>query len=225
VRTAGPRAGSAFTHVPTGPGAAGLRGATILIFAKSGGGKSTLAAALARNGIRVADEIAFTRLERVVFQEVVPLGRALDGRTEYPSLSSLHALQDTVANLQRVHGEGRAHLLSVSIQEEMAGGPIECSIDAPVRKSCEIRPDGNVLPCSPAAALGVRNMIAEKGLAACWRDLPALYSRYATAEPAGPCVECVRASSCSGGCRALFRTANADPDLRCRFRDVAGRRL
>jgi hypothetical protein len=43
-------------------GAAETRGGLVLLFAKSGGGKSTFAAALANSGIRVADEIVFTRV-------------------------------------------------------------------------------------------------------------------------------------------------------------------
>jgi radical SAM protein with 4Fe4S-binding SPASM domain len=184
-------------------------------------GRVVITGTNATDAAAIASPLFDAGVERVVFQEVVPLGRALNGSTGFPALQALHSLQEAVACLEQEHGAGSARLLSISIQEEKAGGPVECSIDMAVRKSCEIRPGGNVQPCSPAVALGIDNMISEKGLAQCWRDLPGLFGRHGMGEPVGPCAECRKAPRCSGGCRALFKTADADPDILCRFREVA----
>jgi len=147
-----------------------------------------------------------TEVESVILQEAMPLGRAAGaGRGCLLGLDEMREVRVEVERMQRTWGEGRLHLASATLAEHDAGHPVLCSLDAKVRKSCEVRPDGNVVPCAPAGVFGVSNMIAEKGLAACWRDIPRLYARFAEEEPGGECGACGHLESCSGGCRAVSR--------------------
>ncbi|MHC5056850.1 MAG: radical SAM protein [Planctomycetota bacterium] len=147
-----------------------------------------------------------TGVERIMLQEVAPLGRAAGGgRGSLLGLEEMRAVRERVDAFRRAWGDDRLRLASSTLADHDAGRPVLCSLGARVRKSCEVRPDGNVIPCAPATVFGVRNMIAGKGLAACWRDIPRLYARFAEEEPGGKCGACDHASGCHGGCRAVAR--------------------
>ncbi len=147
-----------------------------------------------------------TGVERLMLQEAAPLGRATGGGSGVLlGLEDMMSVRESVDRIRHSWGDDRLRLASGTLADDEAGHPILCSLGARVRKSCEIRPDGNVIPCAPAAVFGVRNMIAEKGLAACWRDVPRLYARFARNEPAGACSDCRHLGPCHGGCRAVSR--------------------
>jgi radical SAM protein with 4Fe4S-binding SPASM domain len=147
-----------------------------------------------------------TRVERVMLQEAAPLGRAArGGRGSLLDLERMRDVRDCVDRIRCEWGDDRVRLASSTLAESDAGRPVLCSLGARVRKSCEVRPDGNVIPCAPATVFGVRNMIAEKGLARCWRDIPRLYARFAEEEPGAECGACGHLESCHGGCRAVSR--------------------
>jgi len=147
-----------------------------------------------------------TDVERVILQETAPLGRAAgEGSGCLLCLEEMRAVREEVERLRHSWDDERLHLASATLADHDAGHPVLCSLGAKVRKSCEVRPDGNVVPCAPAGVFGVGNMIAEKGLAACWRDIPRLYARFAEEEPGGECGACGHLESCRGGCRAVSR--------------------
>ncbi|MHC4249363.1 MAG: radical SAM protein [Planctomycetota bacterium] len=149
-----------------------------------------------------------TGVERIMLQEVAPLGRAAGGgRGSLIGLEEMREVRERVEAIRRAWGDDRVRLASSTLADHDAGRPVLCSLGGRVRKSCEVRPDGNVIPCAPATVFGVRNVLAGKGLAACWRDIPRLYARFAEEEPGGECGACVHASACHGGCRAVSRVS------------------
>jgi radical SAM protein with 4Fe4S-binding SPASM domain len=161
------------------------------------------------NHLRLAELIEPLRssgVERVILQEVTPIGRAAGaGHGSLLDLDKTLAVRERVAEIRSAWGDDRVRFSSGTLADEEAGHPVLCSIGTRVRKSCEVRPRGNVIPCAPATVFGVRNMIEEKGLAACWRDIPRLYARFASEEPDGKCPRCDHSQACHGGCRAVSR--------------------
>ncbi len=117
----------------------------------------------------------------------------------------MREVRERVERIRSAWGDDRLRLASSTLAESDAGRPVLCSLGTRVRKSCEIRPDGNVIPCAPATVFGVRNMIGEKGLARCWRDIPRLYARFAEEGPGAECGACGHLEPCHGGCRAVTR--------------------
>lgn len=143
-------------------------------------------------------------VEQIALQEVAPLGRAAcDVRRHLLDAETLAAVRAQVEEMRNKWGERLISFASTTLAEAAAGHPIPCALGARVKKSCEVRPDGNVIPCAPATACGVRNSVPEKGLRACWRDLPRLYAPFAEAPPGGNCGQCRWVASCGGGCRAV----------------------
>ncbi len=81
------------------------------------------------------------------------------------------------------------------------------------RKNAVVAPDGRVLPCHAAASLpGLAFWsVAERSLAACWRDAPGMNAFRGEAWMSEPCRSCERRLSDFGGCRcqAFALTGNA----------------
>ena len=142
-------------------------------------------------------------VENVSLQEVAPLGRAACQGESLLGLDSLRAIREEIDGMRKKWGEGFVGFSSTTLAEAEAGHPVPCTLSLRLRKGCEVRPDGNVIPCAPASAYGVRNLISEKGLRACWRDLPRLYAPFAEEPPGGRCERCRWAKACGGGCRAV----------------------
>ncbi len=160
--------------------------------------------------------------ESVSFQEVVPLGRAAGAMSEHgPDDETLSAVRRQVDDLGRRWGSARVGLTSATLSDIRGGRPTECGLGAPLKKSCEIRPDGNVVPCAPATVYGVTNFLGEKGLARAWRDLPDLYGGFAVAPLGGQCDLCLESErGCAGGCRAVSRLVTGEVSAGnplCRF--------
>ncbi len=145
-----------------------------------------------------------TGVENVALQEIAPLGRAARGGGKHLlDVEALRTAREQVDEMRKQWGNTFVSLASTTLAEAEVGHPTPCTLSLRVRKSCEVRPDGNVIPCAPAVTYGVRNLIAEKGLNACWRDLSRLYTPFAEAPPGGRCELCRWAEACGGGCRAL----------------------
>ena len=143
-------------------------------------------------------------VENVSLQEVAPLGcAACDARRHLLDVEALAAVRAEVEEMRKKWGERFVGFSSTTLADAEVGHPIPCTLGARLKKSCEIRPDGNVIPCAPATVYGVRNLISEKGLRTCWRDLPRLYAPFAEAPPGGRCEQCRWVASCGGGCRAV----------------------
>jgi len=145
-------------------------------------------------------------VETISFQEVMPLGRASgDLETGTLSLDEARRVRDEVEALRKEFGEDRVAFSSATLSDAEIGHPVPCTLGKGNWKTCEIRPDGNVIPCAPAVVFGVRNSLHEKGLKRAWQDLPALYREFAEEDPGGACAACAFRETCRGGCRAICR--------------------
>ena len=143
-------------------------------------------------------------VETAILQEVSPLGRAMREWQRFAlGRDEILDVRDRVLRMRERTGEGRVGFASSTLAEMEGEQPVVCSMGVARRQSCEVRPDGNVLPCTPAITYGVRNMIPERGMAACFRDLPRLYGSYAEEPPGGTCETCAKLAACRGGCRAI----------------------
>ena len=165
-----------------------------------------------RSGLeRLISPFVGSGVENVSLQEVAPLGRAAcDGRRHLLDAEALAAVRAEVEEMRKKWGERFIGFASTTLAEAEAGHPIPCALGARLKKSCEIRPDGNVIPCAPATAYGVSNLISEKGLRACWRDLSRLYAPFAQEPPGGNCEQCRWVKACRGGCRAVSFMLNGE---------------
>jgi radical SAM protein with 4Fe4S-binding SPASM domain len=162
---------------------------------------------LRASAMRFAD----SGVEAIAFQEVMPLGRASgDLDTGTLSLAQARRARDEVAALARELGESFVTFASATLADAEIGHPIPCTLGKGNWKSCEIRPDGNVIPCAPAAVFGVANSLHEKGLQRAWQDLPGLYREFAEEDPGGVCAACASRESCRGGCRAICRSVDGE---------------
>ena len=165
----------------------------------------------------VVDAFIGSGVEAIALQETSPLGRAaLDAGKCVMDVDAMRTVRDRIDGIRERFGEDFVRFSSTTLAEAEAGQPLACTLDSRIRGGCEIRPDGNVIPCAPAVAYGVRNLISKKGLAACWRDMPRLYARFVEACPGGRCAECSSVQACGGGCRAVSylltgRTSGGNP--------------
>jgi len=194
---------------------------------------------LKENGIKTAPRAVFTRklrpqlpyflkkcqkagIDRIVMQEVVPLGRGLDNfkefeLTEKENLDATKRIKELTADFESFE----VLYTSSTIGEMQSECAIGCVIALDVRKRCEIRPDGNVIPCSIVSIYDVKNNIHEKGLKQCWLDVPRLYKPLLEETARKTCKGCAIADNCAKGCPAdheklLRRGKKSGPEI-CRF--------
>lgn len=167
-------------------------------------------------------------VKKIELQEVVPLGRAASDAARYElDIESLRDVRDRVEDMRRRWGDAFVSFTSATLADLDSGKPVPCSLGERNRKSCEIGPDGNVIPCTPATAYGVRNLIPEKGLARCFQDISRLYAPFVDPPAGGRCDGCSWIAPCGGGCRAISflltgRTDGGNPVCRT-FRAVDSR--
>ncbi len=147
--------------------------------------------------------------ERIDLREVMPLGRAAKRyAADALDREMLLEVRALVEESRARRGDELVSLTSTTLADIEAGRPVECGLrkGAGRKKVCEIRPDGNVIPCAPAIAFGVENNLKAKGLARAWRNLPRLYEGFAEGPLGGQCASCSLAlDGCTGGCRAIAR--------------------
>jgi pyrroloquinoline quinone biosynthesis protein E len=202
------RAGLGVAEVSIHPGSEGAAACAIERFVRRGVktvARLVVTAASISRALDVVRPFTWTGADTIALQEVAPMGRAARARERMaPSAEGLARLAEEVAHFNAGRGAG-PHLTfaSTTLGDRELGHPAPCSLEHALRKSCEIRPTGDVLPCSPAVAYGVENSIHEKGLAACFRDLPGLFGPFAAEPPGGDCSLCAHVAACRGGCRAV----------------------
>jgi radical SAM protein with 4Fe4S-binding SPASM domain len=159
----------------------------------------------------IVERYADSGVESIAFQEVMPIGRAArDVPPNADLIAFMRGVREKIDGLRAARGRDVIRLASTTLADEEVGHPIPCSLGRGNWKSCEIRPDGNVVPCTPATVFGVRNSLHEKGLKRAWQDLPDLYRRFADDDPGGVCAACASRDACHGGCRAVCRAAGSE---------------
>jgi radical SAM protein with 4Fe4S-binding SPASM domain len=152
----------------------------------------------------VVRSFAESGVESISFQEVIPLGRAArDAQSWVMDVDEMQRVREEVQRLRLTWGERFIGLASTTLADQAIGHPLPCTLGQGVWKSCEVQPDGNVIPCTPAAAFGIRNSLHEKGLERCWQDLHELYRTVTPGAPGGVCAACLSRDACRGGCRAI----------------------
>jgi radical SAM protein with 4Fe4S-binding SPASM domain len=143
-------------------------------------------------------------VESIGFQEVMPLGRAArDIEAGLCDVRTLERVQASVNRMRARWGADKIGLTSTTLTDAQLGHQVPCMLGTGTWKSCEIRPDGNVIPCAPAAVFGIANSIYEYGLAESWKRLPELYAPVVAEDAGGRCADCASTSTCRGGCRAV----------------------
>jgi radical SAM protein with 4Fe4S-binding SPASM domain len=161
-------------------------------------------------------------LKKLVMQEVVPQGRGMRDYGTYKL--SEEEVFDAIAIVKRYRQEHEGfsvEFTSSTLADCESEEPTECIITRNIRKGCEIRPDGNVLPCYPAMVYEIDNNLLKKGLKQCWLDIPDLY-RAALAESIDvSCARCGMKEACPGGCPAEHeewtRRGFSSAEGHCRF--------
>ncbi len=201
------RAGLGMAEVTAHPGATDSALRAVTLFAQKGV-STVLRLVVTRSNEAEIERIVMPFLDAgvqtAILQEVSPLGRAMSDWQRFAlGRDELLRVRDRVLRMRERTGEGRVGFASSTLAEMEGEQPVVCSMGVARRQSCEIRPDGNLLPCTPAITYGVRNMILERGLAACFGDLARLYGPYAEEPPGGNCESCAKLAACRGGCRAI----------------------
>jgi radical SAM protein with 4Fe4S-binding SPASM domain len=161
----------------------------------------------------IVSQFTGSSVQKIEIQEVVPLGRAASDAARYElDVETLRSVRSRVEGMKRQWGDASVSFTSATLADLDSGRPLPCSLGERNRKSCEIGPDGNVIPCTPATAYGVRNLIPEKGLARCFQDISRLYAPFVDPPAGGRCDGCSWAGPCGGGCRAVsfLLTGKAD---------------
>jgi radical SAM protein with 4Fe4S-binding SPASM domain len=146
---------------------------------------------------------AANNIEQLVMQEVVPQGRAMedfDGHcfTEDEVTQVIETLKEEGGK----HSNLNVVFTSTTLAEKESGCATGCVIPLSNRKRCEIRPDGNVVPCFVATIYGIENNLLQKGLKQAWLDIPELYAHAIEKSCAWICSSCSKKENCPGGCPA-----------------------
>lgn len=161
-------------------------------------------------------------LKKLIMQEVAPQGRATRDYDAY-NLSEEEVLDaiELVTRYKEEHEGFSVEFTSSTLADCQSEGAAECTITRDIRKGCEIRPDGNVLPCYVAMIYGIKNNILTKGLRQCWLDIPDLYRDVLTRSGDVSCARCDMKKDCLGGCPAeheeWVQRDNSLGDDHCRF--------
>ena len=153
------------------------------------------------------DDCVKNEVGSLVMQEVIPQGRALKDFEEFTiTQGELDQVTSVIKAFHRTNPSFELVFTSTTLGEREAGCAMGCVIPLKNRKRCEIRPDGNVIPCFTAMVYGITNSILHKGLKQCWLDIPELYKDCIESSYTFACSVCSSVGACPGGCPAEHET-------------------
>jgi MoaA/NifB/PqqE/SkfB family radical SAM enzyme len=92
---------------------------------------------------------ADNNVNNLLMQEVGVVGRALDCPHKYTlTVEELEDASDVIASFHDGQDNLTVSFVSITLAKKDALPPVLCDVTSEIRKRCEIRPDGNVIPCS-----------------------------------------------------------------------------